>query len=300
LLFADEVVLANRWRACLSTLDLTGAEAVLREQARLFPALAAGGGSAERGAGLAGLREVLALPEAERCERLAQLVRAWRQEPRLAGLLPDAAALGRGLWSALRAALPPQRTAPFGSGLWPAEVLVRVGDWAGASRLIGRSLHDHGELALLRQLQAWVWHRQDRQGPARIALAMALCNAAGDCLPEYLPDEFLPLLEGARASVGQGPAAWQALAFDAWREGLLAFPHRQSPYETWLSHQLRTRPPGRDRAARGQQFLRLLYLAEAARGRDQAPEEMLQWRGAMKGLFPRRFQEYMAVIEATP
>jgi hypothetical protein len=299
-LFSDEVVSANRWRDCLAAADLDGAEAVLHEQTRIFPTLAAGARPG-REAALAGLRNVLTLPRPECCERLAVLVRAWREEPWLSGLLPEAAALDCGLWRALQRALPVERTAPFANGLWPAQVLVRAADWGGASRRIARSLHEHGELAFLRQLQAWVWHRQDRQGPARIALAMALCNAAADCRPEYLPEDCQTLLAQARESLGEdSPAAWQALAFEAWRQGLLGFPSRHSPYEIWLSQQVQTRPGSCDRSARGQYFLRLLYLAEAARCRGQAPAQVLDWRTSMKALLPKRFREYMAMVEASP
>ncbi len=294
LLFSDQVVLVNRWRTCLSQADLAGATAVLQERLTVFPRPDGGQG---QGAGLAALGEVLELPDAARSERLAELVGSWRHEPRLGGLLPDAQALEAGLWAALSRVLPARRTAPFRTGLWPAEVWVRVEDWPTAARLLPASIVEHGEVAFLRQLQAWVMVRQGRLGPARATLALALCNAAGECRAEYLYEDLSALLAEARKQLGDSPAGWQWLTFNAWRQGLLDIPATPSPYELWLLEQTRRAPEPHDPAARGQHFLRLLFLAEAARARGEPIGRQIELRGQMQALQPERFQEYMAEVE---
>lgn len=303
LLFADEVVLDCRWRSALSEADLPGAAGVLSEQERLYPERH--GEWAARRAALSSLDAVLSLPTSERLERLAGLVRCRPRDPAWATLHPDPKVVESGLWAALCHGLPAGRVAPFANGLFPAEAFVQRQDWSAAAACIRDSLREFGESALLRQLQAWVLHHQGHHSRADDCLAMALIYDAGSCRAEFLHQEYQPLFTRSAGERGDGPATWQALAFVAWRRGLLPVPLHTPAFHRSLDGLLRRSLEALSSATceaaeepfRGQIFLRFFYLAEAARARRDPIDEVLRWRTPMQQFAPDLFQEYMRAIE---
>jgi hypothetical protein len=284
----------GRWTRDLAAVDLIGAAEALGKIEAFYPDRK---GLAGRRTGLSYLRALMDLPAGLRTERLAELVHGWRGESDLKGLHANPQVTERCLWTALRAELAPGRTAPLANGLLPAEVAVRLEDWEAAGDGIAASLRDLGEHAYLRQLRAWVLHKQGRNGSARDSLSLALFHDAASCQAKFLFDDLAALFSEIRATTTDDSAAWQRLTFRAWQEELLAVSPANPAYETFLARSLDTESADPDDlAVRGQRFLRLLFLAEATRLRQAPVSDLLPWRESMRQLLPDRFREYMAMI----
>lgn len=234
-------------------------------------------------------------------EKLADLVPELTDIESLKPLAPDFPCIRQGLMEEIADLLPDDPFDYITPRLHPAEVFLELSCFDRAIKAVSLYIENKGEDALLRQVQALAYFRQEETGMARRSLSLALFHNPCRCREEYLfPEEVQRELMNLQESSADPETAWLALPVELWKKKMIPTVDDVG-FEIHLKGLTDGDQPDNepDPLKRGLRFLHLLYLAELSRLRGEDVYQQTAIRLRMKETDKDQFDAYMTHLQNT-